>query len=182
MVRVHRGPPSRRARDVRAPPSRRIAKLSLVDSQTFHDRLERWYKALNARNFDDLGALMADIADKDIVLDYPQSGERVRGRENNLAILENYPGLPDATVKKVHGAGDKWVLTPSWTPLRIAGSGDHYSVEGRLAYPSGEVWNFVDIFALRNEKVVTVTEYFAAPFPPAEWRAKWVEKIESPSR
>jgi len=164
------------------PCPRRIAKLSLVDSQTFRDRLERWYKALNARNFHDLAALMAEIADKDIVLDYPQSGERIRGRENNLAILENYPDLPDATVKRVHGAEDKWVVTPSWTPLRITGSGDHYAVEGRLVYPNGEVWNFVDIFGLRNDKVVTVTEYFAAPFPPAEWRAKWVEKIESPSR
>ena len=157
-------------------------KLLLVDSQTFHDRLERWYKALNARNFHDLATLMAEIADKDIVLDYPQSGERIRGRESNLAILDNYPDLPDATVKGVHGAEDKWVVTPSWRPLRTTGSGDHYAVEGRLVYPKGEEWNFVDIFRLRNEKVVTVTEYFAAPFPPAEWRAKWVEKIESPSR
>ncbi len=164
------------------PRSRGIAKLSLVDSQTFRDLLGSWYKALNARNFDHLATLMAETGDEDIVLDYPQSGERIKGRENNLAILENYPGLPDATIKGVHGADDKWVVTPSWTPLRITGSGDHYTVEGRLVYPNGEVWNFVDIFGLRNGKVVTVTEYFAAPFPPAEWRAKWVEKIESSSR
>jgi len=30
--------------------------------------------------------------------------------------------------------------------------------------------------------VFRIKEYFAAPFPAAEWRAKWVEKIESPSR
>jgi hypothetical protein len=110
------------------------------------------------------------------------SGERIRGRENNLAVLENYPGLPDGTIREVHGADDKWVLTPSWTPLRITGSSDHWSVEGRLDYPNGEVWNFVDLFELRNDKLIRVSEYFAAPFPPAEWRAKWVEKIESPSR
>ena len=148
-----------------------------MDSQTVRDRLDKWYKALNARKFKELAALMAEIGDEAMVVDYPQSGERIRGRENNLAILENYPGLPDATVKGVHGGDDKWVLTPSWTPLRITGSGDHYSVEGRLAYPNGDVWNFVDLFELRNDKVVTVIEYFAPPFPLAEWRAKWVEKI-----
>jgi hypothetical protein len=52
-----------------------------------------------------------------------------------LAILENYQGLPDGTIQTVRGAEDKWVLTLSWTPLRITGTGDHYSVERRLVYP-----------------------------------------------
>jgi hypothetical protein len=153
-----------------------------VDSKTVRQKLERWYKALNARRFDELAALIAEIADDDVALEYPQSGERIRGKENNLAVLENYPGLPEATVKDVRGAQDKWVLTPSWTPMRITGSGDHYAVEGRVRYPNGEDWTVVDLFELRNDKIVRVTEYFGANFPPAEWREKWVEKAESPSR
>jgi hypothetical protein len=153
-----------------------------VDSKTVREKLERWYKALNARQFNELAALMAEIADENVVLEYPQSGERIRGRENNLAVLENYPGLPEATVKDVRGAEDKWVLTPSWTPMRITGSGDHYVVEGRVLYPNGEDWTVVDLFELRDDKIVRVTEYFGAPFPAAEWRAKWVEKTESSSR
>ncbi|HEX2681563.1 MAG TPA: nuclear transport factor 2 family protein, partial [Candidatus Dormibacteraeota bacterium] len=145
-------------------------------------KLDRWYRALNARQFQELENLMDEIAASDMVTEYPQSGERIRGRENHLAVLKNYPGLPDATIERVRGAEDKWVLTPSWTPLRITGSGDHYTVEGRLAYPNGEVWNYVDLFELRNDKVVKVTEYFVAPFPAAEWRAKWVEKIEPTGR
>ena len=82
----------------------------------------------------------------------------------------------------MHGAEDKRVLTPSWTPLRITGTGDLYVVEGTLVYPSGDEWNFVDVIKLRNDRVAKVTEYFAAPFPAAEWRAKWVEKIEAPSK
>ena len=159
-----------------------LVKLSHMDSQTARALLDRWYKALNTRQFKELGALLAEIADVEIVTEYPQSGERIKGRENNLAVLENYPGLPGATVKAVHGAEDRWVLTPSWTPLRITGTGDRYVVEGRLVYPNAEVWNFVDVVELRNDKVIKVTEYFAAPFPAAEWRSKWVEKIESPSR
>ncbi len=153
-----------------------------MDSQTFRKALDRWYRALNTRQVKDMAALMAEFANADLEMEYPQSGERFKGIENNLAILENYPGLPEATVQRVRGAEDKWVLTPSWTPLRITGSGDHYSVEGRLAYPNGEVWSFVDLFELRNEKLIKVFEYFAAPFPAAEWRAKWTEKTESPIR
>ncbi len=159
-----------------------MVKLSRMDSQTFRENLDRWYKALSARNIQEMAALLAELADAEVVLEYPQSGERIRGRANNLAILEHYPGLPAATIEKVHGAEDKWVLTPSWTPLRITGTGDNYTVEGRLVYPNGDVWNFVDLFELRNDKLIKVLEYFAAPFPAAEWRAKWVEKIESPIR
>jgi len=153
-----------------------------MDSQTARAKLDQWYKALNARDFKELAALITEIGDVEIEVEYPQSGERIKGRENNLAILENYPGLPDATIKKMHGTEDKWVLTPSWTPLRITGTGDNFVVEGRLVYPNGEVWNYVDLFELRNDKVFRIKEYFAAPFPAAEWRAKWVEKIESPSQ
>lgn len=153
-----------------------------MESEKARQNLERWYKALNARQFDEMADLMDQMTDPDVLLEYPQSGEKIRGRENNLAVLKNYPGLPDATVDRVRGADDKWVLTPSWTPLRIIGTGDKYTVEGTLTYPNGEVWHFVDLFELRDDKVLRVTEYFAAPFPAAEWRARWVEKAESPSR
>ena len=160
----------------------RVAKLSPMDSQTARERLDQWYRALNAQQFQELAALLGEIADSDVVVEYPQSGERIKGKENNLAVLKNYPGLPNATVEDLHGAEDKWVLTPSWTPLRITGTGDRYVVEGRLVYPNGEEWKFIDVMELRNDKVIKVTEYFAAPFPAAEWRAKWVEKVESPGR
>ena len=153
-----------------------------MDSQTAREKLGRWYKALNSQEFHELAALIGELANTDLVVEYPQSGERIKGKENNLAVLKNYPGLPNATVKGMHGAEDKWVLTPSWTPLRITGTGDRYVVEGRLLYPNGDEWNFVDVIELRNDRVAKVTEYFAAPFPAAEWRAKWVEKIEATSK
>src|SRR5258708_5175291 len=119
-----------------------MSKLSLMDSRTFRQKLDRWYKALNGKHVQEMAALMAEFADADVVVEYPQSGEWFRGRENNLAILENYPGLPGATIRTVRGAEDKWVLTPLWTPLRITGTGDNYSVEGRLVYPNGERLEF----------------------------------------
>ena len=156
--------------------------LSPVDSARARQLLERWYKTMSARDFGKLRALVDEVADPDMVTEYPQSGEKFRGKANNLAILENYPDLPEATIKEVHGSEDKWVLTPSFTPLRITGTGDHYVVEGTVQYPNGETWHFVDLMELRGDRVTKVTEYFAAPFPPAEWRAKWAVKTESPAR
>jgi ketosteroid isomerase-like protein len=153
-----------------------------VEARGNRDAIDRWFKAFNAKQFKEMEAILADVADAEVIQEWPQSGERIRGRDNIIGLLENFPGLPDATVGKVHGAEDKWVLTPSWTPLRVTGSGDHYTVEGRVAYPNGEVWTFVDVLEFRNGKVVKLTEYFGPPFPPAEWRARWVEKIEPAGR
>lgn len=162
------------------------AKLSHVDSAKARQLLESWYRTLNGKDFTHMAKLMGETADPDLVVQYPQSGERFRGIANNLGTFENYPGLPEATLKAVHGAEDKWVLTPSFTPLRITGTGDHYVVEGTIHYPDaetgGETWHFVDLIELRKDKVLKVTEYFAQPFPPAEWRAKYAEKTETPAR
>jgi len=150
-----------------------------VSAEHNRDAVERWYRAFNARDFRQLGALLDELADPDVIQEWPQSGERIRGRDNILAVLENYPGLPDAAIKNVRGAEDKWILTPSWTPLRITGTGDHYTVEGRVRYPNGEEWTVVDLFDFRNGRVIKLTEYFGPPFPAAEWRARWVERTES---
>jgi len=135
--------------------------------------VDRFFKLLNARRFDEL----ATIVTPDMIYDTPQSGERIRGLDNARAAMENYPGLPTGDVKRVVGASDQWVLTPSLTPLRITGTGDHYTVEALETCPNGEVWNSVQIVEFREGKVCRVTAYFAQPYPAPEWRSKWVEKI-----
>jgi ketosteroid isomerase-like protein len=138
------------------------------------EAIDRFFNALNARRFDEI----AELANPDVVQEWPQSGERMNGLKNVRAVLENYPDLPRVDLQRVAGAEDNWVLTPSWTPLRITGTGDEYTVETRIAYPSGEVWSGVSILKFRNGKVSRITEYFAEPFPAAEWRSQWVEKVE----
>jgi ketosteroid isomerase-like protein len=138
------------------------------------EAIDRFFNALNARRFDEI----AELTNPDVVQEWPQSGERMKGLQNVRAVLENYPDLPRVDLQRVAGAEDKWVLTPSWTPLRITGTGDAYTVESRIAYPNGEVRSGVSILQFRNGKVSGITEYFAAPFPAAEWRSQWVEKFE----
>jgi hypothetical protein len=137
--------------------------------------IDRFYSALNARRFDE----MHEFVDSNVVQDWPQSGERIKGLKNFRAVMENYPDLPSVETRRVVGAEDKWVLTPTFTPLRITGTGDVYTIETRINYPNGEVWSGVSIVQFHNGKVSKMTEYFAAPFPAAEWRSQWVEKIDS---
>ena len=52
----------------------------------------------------------------DFVAEWPQSGERVRGRANLRAIVEHYPGGLQAgqvDVKAIHGSEDRWIATPA---------------------------------------------------------------------
>ena len=89
--------------------------------------------------------------------------------------------MPKSDPQRIAGVEDRWVLTPSWTPLRITGTGDQYTVEALTRYPNGEVWNTVHILQFGDGKVVKATQYFAAPFPAPEWRAQWAEKMEPPT-
>ena len=139
------------------------------------DVIDRFFPALNARRFDEISELL----NPDVVQEWPQSGERISGIKNVRGVMENYPKPPKIDPHRVSGAEDKWVVTPSWTPLRITGSGDTYTIETRIAYPNGEVWSGVSIVHFKNGKVSKMTEYFAAPFPAPEWRSQWVEKMQS---
>lgn len=142
------------------------------------ETIDRFFKVLNEKRFDDLVALL----DPEVIQEWPQSGERFRGRDNIKSVLTNFPGFPKAEVKRVVGAEDKWVLGPTWTPLQVIGTGDDYTIESYINYPNGERWHSVAIVQFRNGKVHRLTEYFAAPFPPAEWRAPWAERKESSSQ
>ncbi|HXH68462.1 MAG TPA: hypothetical protein VNI81_14755 [Candidatus Limnocylindrales bacterium] len=48
-----------------------------------------------------------DIYDDDAICDYPQSGERIPGRNNLQALRSHHPGKPSGfQVKRVLGNGD----------------------------------------------------------------------------
>jgi ketosteroid isomerase-like protein len=118
---------------------------------------------------------------EDLIEDYPQSGERIRGRANRRAIFDNYPGRADHdfgpnTVRTVVG-DDQWVMTPAMALARINGSGERFTASGLITYPNGERWHLVQLIELRDGKISRLTTYFAAPFDPAPWRAQWVERI-----
>lgn len=52
-------------------------------------------------------------------------------------------------------------------------------VEGVNDYGEGRVFNVVLIIELRDGKMFRDTRYYAEPFEPPAWRAKWVERMEA---
>src|SRR3569833_1692124 len=99
--------------------------------------IEKYGRALSERRFDLLAEVLAD----DYVEEYPQSGEMVRGRDNVIAIIQNYPGRdPDAALGDVSTlsvkAGDAYrAVAPTFTVVRVEGAGDSGVSTIRATYP-----------------------------------------------
>lgn len=130
----------------------------------------------------DAGDALDRLRHADFVEEWPQSGERVRGAANMRAIDENYPSRPtEGDVMRVVGSEDHWVVTPTYTPLRIEGTGDVYTLILRAIYPPNAVWYVTNIIELRDQLIWRVTTFFAESFEAPAWRAQWVERMERPA-
>jgi len=53
--------------------------------------------AINARDLEALGQVFA----ADVVIEWPQSGERIRGEKNRREIYSRFPSLPTVTPRRV---------------------------------------------------------------------------------
>ena len=116
--------------------------------------LDRHWAASDANDFE----AEHDIYREDAVLEYPQSGERIRGRRSILSSRAAQPNRKRFTVKRIIGAGDLWVTE---FVLRY---------DGRPSFS-------VSIMEFRDEKVARETQYFSDPFEPGSSRAQWVERM-----
>ena len=95
----------------------------------------------------------------DAVLEYPQSGERIRGRRSIQASRMAQPSKKRFTVKRLHGVQDLWVselvMTYDQTPVFM-----------------------VSIMEFEDGKVVREAQYFGDAFEPSPSRAQWVERMD----
>jgi SnoaL-like protein len=98
------------------------------------------------------------IYSEDAVLDYPQSGERFRGRSTIAAQRGGHPADRHFTVLRVSGDGDVWV------------SECVISYDGVPSYS-------VSIMEFNAGFVSHETQYFADPFDPPQWRAALAEPV-----
>jgi hypothetical protein len=122
------------------------------DDTTIRAALDRHWAASDANDFE----TEHDIYHDDAVLEYPQSGERIRGRRNIQASRTAQPNKKRFTVRRIIGAGDLWVT------------------EFILTYDSVPSYT-VSIMEFRDGKVARETQYFGDPFAPGPSRAQWVE-------
>jgi hypothetical protein len=107
-----------------------------------------------------LGASTPYEVHPDYVLEMPQSGERIRGRDNLRAYQQAYPNPPTIQLRRVVGAGDVWV------------------VEAHNDYGGGQLYHVIDIVEYRDGKIWRETRYYAEPFQAPQWRTQWVEPME----
>lgn len=142
---------------------------------TNREVMEQFIAAMTALDLDRATRYLAD----DVVEVYPQSGERIVGPANRRAVIETYPGRDEKNfVRGTPGAligDDQWVLTPTMSLARLSGSGERFTATGQITYPNGDMWHIVQLFELRGGKISRITTYFAPPFEPAPYRAKFVE-------
>jgi hypothetical protein len=95
-----------------------------------------------------------ELRTEDYVLELPQSGERIVGRDTMLAMQREYPSPPSIQI------------------LRITGAGDHYALLGRSDY-NGDIYYVVNVVEFRDGRIARETRIYGAPFDPPEWRAKY---------
>ncbi len=125
-----------------------------MDERTIRAALDRHWAASDANDFQ----TEHDIYRDDAVLDYPQSGERIRGRHNIQESRTVQPNNKRFTVRRIVGNGDLWV-----TEFIL-------SYDGKPSYT-------VSIMEFRDGLVAHETQYFADPFEPGPSRANLVEKM-----
>ena len=116
--------------------------------------LERHWAASDASDFETEHEIYCD----DAILDYPQSGERIRGRRQIQLSRTAQPNKKQFNVKRILGRDDLWVTEFVLT------------YDGLPSYT-------VSIMEFREGKVAHETQYFGDPFDPGSSRAQWVERI-----
>jgi hypothetical protein len=96
----------------------------------------------------------------DAVLEYPQSGERTRGRSNIQNQRASQPSAKRFSIRRIIGSGELWVTEFVLT------------YDGKPSYT-------VSIMEFEGDKVARETQYFADPFAAPAFRAQWVERMDT---
>ena len=117
-------------------------------------RIQEHWEASERGDVDAEHAIYAD----DAILDYPQSGERFRGREAIQAQRGGHPADRHFTVRRILGGGDLWVS------------------ECVITY-DGAPTHSISIMEMVDGLVAHETQYFADPFAPSPDRAALAEPI-----
>jgi hypothetical protein len=134
----------------------RLEHYSALRDQEIRAALDHHWAASDANDFE----MEHRIYHEDAVLEYPQSGERTRGRRNIQSQRASQPSKKRFAVRRIIGGGDLWIT------------------EFILTYDAKPSYT-VSIMEFRDDKVARETQYFADPFVAPSWRAQWVERMDT---
>lgn len=98
-----------------------------------------------------------EIYHDDLVLEFPQSGERIVGLAKIRAMREAYPAHVAFDIRRIRNSDDLWVM------------------ELVATYDGGSPYYGVAIMEFRHGKMMSETIYGGDLWEPPAWRAPWVE-------
>ena len=124
--------------------------------QQIRAALDQHWAASDAGDFETEHRIYHD----DAVLEYPQSGERPRGRSNIRNQRASQQSTKRFSIRRIIGSGELWVTEFILT------------YDGRPSYT-------VSIMEFEDDKVARETQYFADPFGAPAFRAQWVERMDT---
>jgi hypothetical protein len=127
-----------------------------IQEQQIRAALDQHWAASDANDFETEHRIYLD----DAVLEYPQSGERTRGRSNIQGQRESQPNKKRFSIRRIIGSGELWVT------------------EFILTYDNKPSYT-VSIMEFTGDKVARETQYFADPFAAPAFRAQWVERMDT---
>ena len=126
----------------------------IESDQSNREVVERFFAASERGDAD----VAAALVDDEMVMEWPQSGERFVGRANVLAAMGAVEVKPEfAGQPRLVGSGSLWVLM---VPLRY----------GR------DVLQYVAVLELEGGKIRRATGYWGAPFPAHASRAPFADR------
>ena len=127
-----------------------------VQEQQIRAALDQHWAASDANDFETEHRIYLE----DAVLEYPQSGERTRGRSNIQNQRASQPNKKRFSIRRIVGSGELWVTEFILT------------YDGKPSYT-------VSIMEFKGDKVARETQYFADPFTAPAFRAQWVERMDA---
>jgi ketosteroid isomerase-like protein len=127
-----------------------------MQEQQIRAALNQHWAASDANDFETEHRIYLD----DAVLEYPQSGERTRGRSNIQNQRASQPSKKRFSIRRIIGSGELWVTEFILT------------YDGKPSYT-------VSIMEFKGDKVARETQYFADSFVAPAFRAQWVERMDT---
>ena len=100
------------------------------------------------------------IYSEDAILDYPQSGERIRGRANIQASRTLQANKKRFKVRRILGSDCLWITE-------------------YILYYDEKPFFTVSIMEFKDRKVAHETQYFNEPFEASAWRSRFVERMDT---
>ncbi|WP_374969304.1 hypothetical protein [Terrabacter sp. BE26] len=125
------------------------------DAMAMRDGLEQLFSAAGGLSASD----EFELRHEDYVMEMPQSGERITGRDRMRAMQESFPGPP-----------------PSLTINRVTGAHRSWLIEASSDYGEGDVWHVVLLMEFAPDgRMLRDTRYYAKDFDPPAWRAAFTD-------